>query len=308
MGEDLARFAVEMASMIVGGKENLRQRPILSNLICTVAPLCQDKGGIESALVFAEVGLPVGFMAMPTLGSTAPTSEAGALVIAMAEILSGIVLLQIAYPGTPVFSTILPGLIDPRSGEYILASSFSQIMNAAAVQLSHFYGVPILNGASIGGTDYDLDHRQMGRENVYLPLLSVLLGAEMSLGLGLMDGARLLNPERVLFDEETVRCIAQISAGIEVSDETLVPDMISQVGPRGHFLGQEHTKENLPRLWPPSILYEKSYEKGERFCDPREVALEQVKWILKNHKPAQLDRKVKAEIGKLLEAADRETN
>lgn len=306
IGENLARFAIEMASIIVGGKRNLRQRPILSALICTLAPLGQDRESIEAALVFAEAGIPVGFMSMPTLGITAPASSAGALVVGMAEILSSIVLLQIAYPGAPVFSSLGPGTIDPRSGEYFYGSSLGQITNASAIQLSHFYGIPIFAGASFGGSGYELDRWQVGRENVYLPLLSILLGAEMALGLGLMDAATLLYPERVLFDQEMTQCISQISAGIEVNSETLARDMISQVGPRGHYLGEEHTRENLPTLWPSSILTEKSHQKGQRFRTPREVAREQVEWILTNHAPAQLDEKVKAEMKKLLETAEKE--
>jgi trimethylamine--corrinoid protein Co-methyltransferase len=73
-----ARYAIEMAIAIVGSKEKLRERPILSQLLCCIAPLGQDRGGIEAAMVFAENDIPVGFMSMPTLGLTAPPYPAGA--------------------------------------------------------------------------------------------------------------------------------------------------------------------------------------------------------------------------------------
>jgi trimethylamine--corrinoid protein Co-methyltransferase len=62
MGERSGRYAVEMAQVIAGDRESMRKRPPLSLLVCCIAPLAQDKEGMESALLFAETGLPVGFM------------------------------------------------------------------------------------------------------------------------------------------------------------------------------------------------------------------------------------------------------
>ena len=83
IGETTARYAVEMAEVVAGDEATLRERPPLSLLICTIAPLAQDDGGMESALVFAKAGLPVGFMSMATGGSTAPATVPG--IIAVAE-------------------------------------------------------------------------------------------------------------------------------------------------------------------------------------------------------------------------------
>ena len=46
MGEKTARYAVEMAKIIAGDEGTMRQRPPLSSLVCTIAPLAQDKGGM----------------------------------------------------------------------------------------------------------------------------------------------------------------------------------------------------------------------------------------------------------------------
>ena len=79
--------------------------------------------------------MPVEFMSMPTMGLTAPPYQAGDLAVGLAEVLSGCVLTQIAYPGTPNQVCILPAVIDPRSGDYMYGSVFSQITSTAAVQL-----------------------------------------------------------------------------------------------------------------------------------------------------------------------------
>ena len=77
MGAKPAEFAIEMATVLRGSREEVRHRPPFSVLVCTIAPLMQDKEGIEGALVLAEAGIPVGFLAMPTLGTTAPATFAG---------------------------------------------------------------------------------------------------------------------------------------------------------------------------------------------------------------------------------------
>jgi len=309
MDEISAKYTIEMASVIAGGRDKLRERPTYGLLLCAIAPLAQDKGGIESALAFAEAGLPVGLMSMPTMGLTAPPYQAADLAIGLAEVLSGCVLLQIAYPGTPNYITILPAIIDPRSGDYFYGSAFAQVTSAAAVQLAHSNGLPIITQFSFGGNAFKLNSWQMGIENVYGHLLSVMAGADMSFGpSGLIEAVSLLDMARILFDREIFQAIDIITKGVEVSDRTLAFDMIREVGPRGMFLGQKRTAEELPKLWPPSILFEKSKVVGEKYRNAEEVAREAIDWVLKNHHPAPLDEKVQQELRRIVAAADRDEN
>ena len=309
MGEIPAKYTIEMASVIAGGRDKLRERPLYSLLLCGVAPLAQDKAGLESALAFAEAGLPVGLMSMPTMGLTAPPYQAADLAIGLAENLAGCLLLQIAYPGTPNYICILPAVINPRSGDYMYGSVFSQIASAATVQLAHSNGLPVLSSFNFGGSAYKLNSWQVGRENVYVPLLSVMAGADMSFGpSGMIEASSLLDMPRILFDREIFQAIDIITKGIKVNDETLAFDMIREIGPQGTFLGHRRTAEELPKLWPPSILFEKSKLAGEKYRDAEEVAHEMIDWVLKNHHPAPLDEKGKQELRKIVTAADQDEN
>jgi len=74
IGKELSQHASQMAEVIAGNKENPQDRSPISSLVCTIAPLGQDKHGIEGAMVFAEAGIPVDFMAMPNIGSTSPAT------------------------------------------------------------------------------------------------------------------------------------------------------------------------------------------------------------------------------------------
>ncbi len=302
-----AKYTIEMASVIAGGRDKLRERPIFSLLLCAIAPLAQDRGGIEAALTFAEAGLPVGVMSMPTMGLTAPPYQAAALAVGLAETLSGCVLIQIAYPGTPNYISIIPAIIDPRTANYFMGSAFAQIASAAAVQLAHSNGLPITACKSFGGSQYRLNNWQVGIENLYGHILAVMAGADMSFGpSGMIEAVSLLDMRRILFDREILQVIDIVTDGIEVNSETLAFDMVREVGPRGMFLAQRRTAKELRKLWPPSILFEPSQVPGERYRDPVEVAHEVIDWILKNHKPEPLPEDVRQELRRIVDAADRD--
>ncbi len=303
--ERVARYAVEMATVIAGSSEALRKRPVLDCFVCTIAPLGQDKGGIESALVLAGAGIPVGFMAMPSLGTTSPASMASAMVIGNAEVLSAMCLIQLAYPGAPVYYSFIPGVANPYTGGFVLGAPQKTVLNAAGVQLGHYYNVPVLSGA-FGATDaHEPDRWQAGMEVSRGPLSVCLVGADFSVGLGLLETFTLLYPEKILFDNEIFNSVKAITEGVRVDSETLAIDEIIAVGPGGHFLGREYTRKKLRELWQPGIVHQWSPEKRD-FCNPRDAAVDKIKWILENHKPKPLDEKVKEELKRIIKTAEKE--
>jgi trimethylamine--corrinoid protein Co-methyltransferase len=307
MDEVSARYAIEMASVVAGGRDELRKRPLHSLLLCAIAPLAQDRGGIEAAITYAEAGLPVGLMSMPTLGLTGPPYSAGSLATGLAEVLSGCVLTQIVSPGTPNFVSIIPSVIDPRTANYFMGSSPAQITSAAAVELAHSNGLPITACLSFGGSQWKLNNWQAGIENLYVHLLAVMAGADMSFGpSGMIEAVSLLDMRRILFDREILQVIDIISDGFEVNDHTLAFDMIREVGPRGMFLAHNRTAKEARKLWSPSILFENSRHPEEKYRDPVEVAQEAIEWVLKNHRPAPLPEDVKQELGRIVAAAEQD--
>ena len=254
MGAELARYAVRMAQVIAGGGDKLRTEPPLSSLICTIAPLGQDKEGIEAGMVFAEAGVPVGFMAMPTMGSTAPAATGGALVVASAEIISALVLMQLVAPGAPVYYSIVSSIMDPHSANYINTLAEKYLSHIASVQIAHDWGVPILGGAF--GTQYaEPNSWRQGRDSVYNALMVPLAGADIVVGLGLLKASTILLPEQIVFDDEIYHTHRILAEGIDVSAEGLALDVIASVGPRGHFLAQKHTRRRMREIWFPELSH-----------------------------------------------------
>jgi trimethylamine--corrinoid protein Co-methyltransferase len=303
IGEKLAHYSLRMAEVIAGSKENLQKRPPLSSLVCTIAPLGQDKDGIEGAMVFAEAGIPVGFMAMPNIGSTSPVTMGGALVVGNAEVVSAMVLMQLVAPGAPVFHSLLASVMDPRSGHYIASMAEKYLCNAAAVQLAHDWGVPSLGGA------FSVDcpepgSWQLGRDSVYTSLLTPLAGADMVEGLGLLRAATLLLPEQIIFDDEIYHTHRILAEGIDTAPDKLALDVIEAVGPRGHYLFEKHTREMIENIWLPKLTHPDPMMDDQDSPDIRRRAKATFEKILAQHQPEPLPKDLQVELQNIIKVAE----
>jgi trimethylamine--corrinoid protein Co-methyltransferase len=91
---------------------------------------------------------------------------------------------------------------------------------------------------------------------------------------------------------------------LDVSPETLALDTVHAVGPGGHYLGQKHTRNHIRE----SLVRGVTHQIGEdgKYRDPRQVAIEKVDWIRKNHHPEPLENTKQAELRRILAAADKE--
>jgi trimethylamine--corrinoid protein Co-methyltransferase len=305
MGEVPARYAVRMAEVIAGDGVEMRVRPPLSALICTIAPLGQDKEGIEAAMAFAEAGIPVGFMAMPTMGSTAPAVPGGALVIGNAEAVSAMVLMQLAAPGAPVFQSLLASGMDPRSADYLVSLPEKYLCNAAAVQMAHDWGVPALAG-TFGLDAAEPATWQLGRDSVYTALMCALAGTDITVGLGMLKASTLLLPEQIIFDDEIYHTHRLLAEGLNVSADGLGLDVIADVGPGGHFLAQKHTRRHLREIWMPGLTHPRPSSDGKPSPDIRHRARAEFDRILAQHEPEPLEEAAQVELRAILEAAAQE--
>ena len=276
-GERLARAAVDMARAVAGGAEELRRRPLISDLIGTVSPLVLDRDATGAALVCAEAGVPVCFVTMPTLGTTAPATRPGAWAVGAAELVAGAVLLQLAYPGCPVLGSLMQSNADPRTGG-TLTWPLHQRAPSARVELLHAFGLPTLAGA--GGTDGPMAGGWQDGSEMALGLFRGLFdGAELLTGGGLVNVYQLSAPESLLLGDDIYRHVCDLLRGEEATDETLALATVDEVGPGGHYLGARHTRATMRRAVVRGLAHQPS-EAGLGYRDPVVVARERTDEIL----------------------------
>lgn len=275
-----AKGSVEIASTIAGGRDLLRKRPIISNFQCSVSPLSYDGNSLAAALVFAEAGVPTGFLTMQIGCSTAPATLAGMLAMGNAEILAGIALLELCYPGTPTFYGACPTMMELKKGGITCGGPEDLLLQNLSAQMAKYYNLP----ASIGTfcTSSKQSDWQAGTENSFSGMLNLFSGADMMSGAGLVNGAKVFSIEQMILDCEAYDILYNVSQGIEVNEETLAYEVINRVGPQNHFLSEDHTVKNLKNIWMSDIFNRDSFadwETGKRF-DPRKQAKKRAKELI----------------------------
>jgi len=238
---------------------------------------------------------------MPTMGSTAPATPLGALVVGDAEVVSGMVLLQLAYPGAPVFHSNYVSLMNPRTGGYI--GDVPVPLSWIAVQQAHAWGVPSLGGGSVSSDAADVGW-QSGSDAGMGAALVPLYGGEICAYMGLLGSSMILYPEQVILDHEICRYAYDLLHGFEFDEADMALDVIAAVGPRSHFLKQKHTRQRIRDFRLPLLTDQSNTDGSPR--DPREVAMEEFKRLSGTHHPKPLPQEALAELDRILAAAERE--
>ena len=142
------RYFIEMAAAVAGGKEKLRERPIVSMGTCPNSPLELHDFSTEIIIECARAGLPCDILSMAMAGGTSPVTLAGTLVVTNAEILGGIVLAQLVRKGTPVIYGSSTTILDLLYTTTPVGAPEHGMIGAAVGQLGHYYKIP----TDVGGT------------------------------------------------------------------------------------------------------------------------------------------------------------
>jgi len=299
-----AMAAIEMAAAIAGGKEALRKRPVLSLMQCTASPLGHDGGSLDAALIAAEAGVPTGFMTMAACLTTGPATMAGTLAVGNAEVISATALLQLAYPGAPVFYAAAQTASDLRTGAYTGGGPEDFLFGAATNLLSDFYNIPLSMGSfATGAKEPDW---QAGIENCLSTFMACVAMSDMLLGVGLLHGSRIWSYEQMLMDCEIYSMIHKVLEGIAVNGDTLALDAIRAVGPGGNFLTQKHTLQHMRQLFVPQFMDRRPYNVWEEKRDgARQWALAKARQILETHQPEPLDPGLSLELQRIIASVEK---
>jgi trimethylamine--corrinoid protein Co-methyltransferase len=284
-----AEAVIEMASSLSGGREALRKRPIISTFLCMTSPLAMEKGACEAIIAFARAGLPTGIMTMPISGATAPISVAGNLTQVNAETLAGLALIQAVSPGCPSFYASCTTFMDLKTGGVTSNGPEDYVLQSGVIAMGRGrYKMPVMTG--IMGTEARFPGWQAGAEDALSCYTSVLCGADLVPGAGLLKNATILSFEELLMGCEIYEMIKRTIEYDPVDEENLAVEVIERVGPRSHFMMDEHTIDHMRDMWQPDVLRRCSYEDWERGGrrDAFEIARDRAAWIMANHRPNAL--------------------
>ena len=236
---------IDMASLIAGGKENLKAKPFISVVTSfAISPLklCTQSTHIMSEAVRQQI--PVALSCAPMAGSTSPLTMAGTLVQMHAEQLAGIAICQFTNPGAPLLYGGIPGMANLKTMGYMGGAVECGMMNAAAHQLSDHIQVPNFN--SSGLSDSKIPDGQAGYEKAFTTLLAAMGGSNyVHHAAGMLESMLTIAHDQFVIDDEIIGNACKVLKGINCDEEHLALDVIEEVGAGGNFMTSSHTMENL---------------------------------------------------------------
>jgi trimethylamine--corrinoid protein Co-methyltransferase len=190
--------------------------------------------------------------------------------------------------------------MNPRTGGYIGDTPLP--VSLIAVQLAHAWNVPSLGGGSFSSDAPDIGWQsafESGFGSVQIPLA----GGEICGYLGLINSSMILYPEQIILDAEIAMNVYGTYKAFEFNDLDSTLDLIKEVGPRGHFLRQKHTRQHMRDFHYSPLFHQRDAEGNLR--KPRDIAIEKFHEIYDTHHPEPLPEDVLKEMDHILAAADR---
>jgi len=293
--------AVEMAEVVSGGAEALRQKPTLTCYINVVSGAVHNAEGLKKLLFLSGKGLPSLYIPGSNAGVTSPMTMAGAIALDNAGMLVGLVLTQLNREGTPfIISAMDPASLDMRT----MVSPYAYPERGLICSVSQRYGLPTL--ALAGATDSKVVDQQAAAEAALTMLADVLMGGNIIHDLGYLESGLTYSFVQLAICDQMVDWIKAFFRGIEVNDETLALDVIASVGPSGSYLGTKHTRKHFKETWYPDLfergIYADWQQKGSMSLAER--AGERVQKILDDHQPEPLPSDIQAKLREIVQGAE----
>jgi trimethylamine---corrinoid protein Co-methyltransferase len=292
---------IKMAEAVSGGPEALRRNPICALYINVTNPLRHNAEALQKLLFMADKGLPTTYTPVVLRGVSGPVTAAGAIALANAGELAGLVIAQLKREGTPVILTGgVNDMLDMRTTVDAYADPTNRVM---LVELAHRYNLPIFGLA--GCSDSKIPDEQAAAEAAFSILLETLAGAQMVHDVGYLEGGMRNSIEQLVICDELIAYTKQFMKGMEITEETLALDLIDEIGPHGDFMGSDHTRNHYREDWYPKLFDRRPYEDwnaaGAKSLRTR--ARERALKILDTHRPEPLPADVQRQIDEIVAEA-----
>ena len=297
----------EMAAVIAGGWDRLRERPFLLQYDEVLSPLKHKNHAFDKFMYLAEQGLPIRYGAFTMSGASSPVTLPGAAAQSLAEALVGLMASQLKRPGVPYVMAILPGIMDLKYGILSSGAPEYHLFHSVYTELVHELGLPVM--ATAGITDSKVVDAQAGAEALWSYLCAALVGCHLNIGSGSMESHLIGSFEHMVLCDELIASVRRFMEGSPIDHRTLAMDCIQEVGdglPDRIFVDRQHTTDNyLKEQWQPQVFNRNNFQiwtdKGAK--NTHQVCNEKVKSILENYKPPPLPDDVLNTLEEIAQAA-----
>ncbi|MDO4554296.1 MAG: trimethylamine methyltransferase family protein [Lachnospiraceae bacterium] len=277
----------KMAAVVRGSREALEMKPLFIMYNEPTSPLNHTKTAVEKLIFCAKNRIPTNYASGTLGGGTGPITVAGGLVQCIAESLVGLTISQLTRPGAPfVFGGICSNM-DMHCMQVSYCSPESMVSSAAMAEIGReLYNLPTWGFA--GNTGAKVPDEQAVNEAAQYTMLVGLAGVNLNHDLGFMNYGLTYSFDLLVMCDEIVSQIRKIFDGVPMDDAHIGYDTIKAVGPKGHYLAEEHTlKFHNEEIWKPGITDRNDYDGwvGEGKTTFGKRANNKVKKIIETYQP-----------------------
>jgi len=286
--EDL-EVILEMASDVLGGNDRLRVKPFIIHYAEPISPLVHSSGAVDKLFMCADNGIPLNYSPALLSGGSGPVTLAGAIVVANAEALSGLVIQQLRSRGAPAITGFSATPMDMCTGTTVYASPDERLTHSACCDLYHYYGLPVWGEA--GCSDAGSLDEQAAMESMASIMMAIQDGCNLVHDVGYLGQGLAGSVASLVMCSEIISYVRRIKRGFDISKERIGLDVIHEVGPGGNFLAHEQTLRYCrEEHWAPRFINRQSPEiwkenGGKRYS---QVVIEKALDILATHQPDRL--------------------
>lgn len=238
------KYLIELAQARVGGKEELKKRPIISFITCSVPPFQYKYMDMEALYQSCINGVPIQPCSLPAAGANAPITSQGIALLASTEVMAQIIMAQLIAPGLPVIATPLLFAMDMLT-TYTLQSPIETTMGRMAAMQLFEEGFDIRAHSYGSGTDSFLLDGQSMVERTSLTHMMALCGASVLGGAGQLEVAKTISPLQLIVDNDIFGMTKKLLGGLEVNDDMVAwNEMLALTGAES-FVDMDHTFEHF---------------------------------------------------------------
>ncbi|MBN2011249.1 trimethylamine methyltransferase family protein [candidate division KSB1 bacterium] len=244
----------ELLCAIRGGQARLADKPLAIFDCCPTSPLSWSELTCQNLIDCAHTSVPATIVPMPLMGATAPGFHAGFLVQIAAEIISGLVIHQLARPGAPVCWGGSPAVFDMRHGTTPVGTIESMMLNLASCQLGYHLRIPTMG--YLGLSDAATPDIRAGFESGTGATLAALGYVNIASGPGMFHFQSSQCLEKLVIDNDLCEMVLKLRDGIPSTDLNPVTDLLDDIDDPQHFLTSFNTMTAMRSefLMPSSLI------------------------------------------------------
>ena len=293
---------------IAFGEDFVKSNAVLLGLVTAASPLLWDVTMLDALKFYASRKQALIITPFTMQGANSPVTIAGALAQLNAEAVAGMALAQLIRPGTPVIYGCTLATASMKSGAPVYGTSEVARMTFALGQLARRYKVPLrVGGNRNGAMDSDAT---AGYQNMMTMLPAVLARGNFFLhSAGWLESSMCVSFAQFIIDLDQIAILQDFATGIDMSEEALAFEAISETLPGGDYFSNAHTLRNYKSVFfEPMIKPLGSYEAwiaagGKGVV---EQALVWAKSVLDNYQTPELSEAANEELRAYVDRRSRE--